>query len=136
MQQPVTSLSFEADVEAYGATRTITARGELDVAVTSTLAAAMRRALGDAPQIVVLDLSSVTFIDAAGVRAVVTAHRQAQARGAEVTIIPAREAVHRVFVIVGVAASLPFAAGVRAPARGRRVARDPGEKPGARARAA
>jgi anti-sigma B factor antagonist len=110
MQQPVTSLSFEAEVEAYGATRTITARGELDVAVTATLAAAMRRALGDAPQIVVLDLSAVTFIDAAGVRAVVSAHRQAQARAAEVTIIPPPGPVHRVFVIVGVASTLPFAA--------------------------
>jgi anti-sigma B factor antagonist len=114
MQQPVTSLSFGAEVEAYGATRTITARGELDVAVTETLAAAMRRALGDAPEIVVLDLSSVTFIDAAGVRAVVSAHRRAQARSAEVTIIPAPTAVHRVFVLVGVASALPFAPGTLA----------------------
>jgi anti-sigma B factor antagonist len=128
MQQPVTSLPFEAEVEAYGATRTITARGELDVAVTDTLAAAMRRALDDAPQIVVLDLSSVTFIDAAGVRAVVNAHRQAQARAAEDTIIPAPTAVHRVFELVGVAASLPFAPGVAAPAHGRRFAREPGAR--------
>jgi anti-sigma B factor antagonist len=96
----------------------------------------MRHALDDAPQIVVLDLSSVTFIDAAGVRAVVTAHRQAQARGAEVTIIPAPTGVHRVFELVGITASLPFAAGVRAADRGRGRARDPAGEPGARTRAA
>ena len=109
MQQPATSLPFEAEVEAYGATRTITARGELDFAVTSTLAAAMRRALCDAPQIVVLDLAGVTFTDAAGVRAVRSARRQAQARAVDVTIIPAPAAVHRVFVLAGVASTLPFA---------------------------
>jgi anti-sigma B factor antagonist len=135
LQQPVISLPFEVEVEVYGATRTVTARGELDFAVAATLVAAMRRALDDAPQIVVLDLSGLTFVDAAGVRAVVSVHRQVRTRCAEVTIIPAPEAVHRVFVLAGVAPVLPFASVLAAPG-GRRFARDPDANLGARARAA
>jgi anti-sigma B factor antagonist len=131
MQQRVTAVSFHAEAQAYGAASIISARGELDFAVTATLAGAMRRALDDAPQIVVLDLSGLSFIDAAGVRAVLSAHGHARARSAEVTIIPGPDAVHRVFALCGADATLPFAHGpaTTRAARRHRFARDSADKP-------
>jgi anti-sigma B factor antagonist len=109
MQRRATSEPFEAELDSYGATSVITVRGELDMAFAATLASAMRRALDDAPQLVVVDLSALSFIDVAGVRALLSAHRHARAQGAETTIIPAPAVVQRVFALMGVDAGLPFA---------------------------
>ena len=97
-------------MRAYGATQAIAVAGELDFAVADQLAAAMRAALARTPETVLLDLSTVTFIDAAGARAVRNTHRHAQARSARMRIIPATDRVHRVFKLCGLEAVLPFAA--------------------------
>jgi anti-sigma B factor antagonist len=94
----------------YGSTQTITVRGELYMAVSDQIGAAVRAALAEAPEIVVLDLSALGFIDVAGVRAVLGAHRHAQARCARMMIIAARPGVQRVFTLCGVESALPFAA--------------------------
>jgi anti-sigma B factor antagonist len=74
--------------------------GELDVATAPALADSVAVAL-DADRRVVLDLGRLTFIDAAGLGALVAAHRYAADRGAvlELVAVPAR--ARRLFAITG-----------------------------------
>jgi len=101
---------LEILTRAYGATRTVTVAGELDIAVAGQLSAALHEVLAEAPEMVVLDLSAVTFIDVAGVRVVHGACRHARAQSAYVTIIPGADRVQRVFRLTGLESTLPFAA--------------------------
>jgi anti-sigma B factor antagonist len=105
---PVATLNVTSRV--FGETHAVTVRGEIDIAVVDVLAAAMHRALADAPEIVLLDLSAVTFIDVAGVRAILAAHRHARACGTRMTIVPAVDGAQRVFALIGVESTLPFVA--------------------------
>jgi anti-sigma B factor antagonist len=102
------SAQLDIATRTYGSTVTLTLTGELDLAVADELAHVLHRALAQRPNILVLDLSGVTFVDCAGIRAVVAAQRQTAAHAAHLSIIPAPERVHQVFVLAGVAASLPF----------------------------
>jgi anti-sigma B factor antagonist len=50
---------------------------------------------------VVLDLAGVTFLDSAGIRAIVSAHEQLSASGAALTIRRPSDVARRVFEIAG-----------------------------------
>jgi anti-sigma B factor antagonist len=108
---PVTPLDIV--IRVYGSTSTLTVGGELDFAVAEQLSFALHGVLADAPEMVVLDLSAVTFIDVAGVRAVHGACRHARAQSAYLTIIPGADRVQRVFRLTGLESTLPFAVGVQ-----------------------
>jgi anti-anti-sigma factor len=107
----------------YGSMHAVTVRGELDVATAGTLASALRHALDAAPEMVLLDLGAVTFIDAAAAHAIHRAHTLARARAVRMTILPGPETVQRVFAMAGVDTALPFAS-------------EPARKPRPRARPA
>jgi len=102
------SAQLDIATRTYGSTATVSVSGEFDLAVADDLSHVLHRALEERPKILVLDLSGVTFVDCAGVRAVLAAQRHVEAHGAQLSIIPAPERVHRVFVLAGVAATLPF----------------------------
>jgi anti-sigma B factor antagonist len=114
---PAPPLAFVTRVD--GSTRTLTVGGELDIAVVEHLSSELRRVLADAPELLVLDLSAVTFIDVAGVRAVRDACWRACAQSAYVTIIPGPERVQRVFGLTGLESTLPFAMASRRAGRTR-----------------
>ena len=78
-------------------------RGELDIATAPEL----ERALAAVPLegSAVLDLHALDFIDAAGMRAVLSAYRRLRER---LRIIPAPERLQRVFRIAGLEQALPF----------------------------
>ena len=63
-------MTFRVKVQVVGATHVIIVVGELDGATACRLRAAVDRALDALPAAVVVDLGAVTFIDSAGVRAV------------------------------------------------------------------
>jgi len=103
-----TTAHLETATRVYGSTVTVTMTGELDLAVADGLAHVLHRALAQRPRILVLDLSGLTFVDCAGIRAVLAARRQVEAHAAHLSIVPAAGPVHRVFDLAGVASSLPF----------------------------
>jgi anti-anti-sigma factor len=72
------------------------------------LSSTLHGVLADAPEMVVLDLSDVTFIDAAGVRAVHGACRHARAQSTYLTIIPGADCVQNVFRLTDLESALPF----------------------------
>jgi anti-sigma B factor antagonist len=61
-------------------------RGELDVAHAPTLGIAVQQALGTNPIRLVIDLCQVTFVDARGLAALLSAHRCAQKTGARLIL--------------------------------------------------
>jgi anti-sigma B factor antagonist len=60
--------------------------GELDVATSELLEAALRALQMDGWPNIVLDLSGLSFIDSTGLNVLVGAHRRAKARGGSVVI--------------------------------------------------
>jgi anti-sigma B factor antagonist len=99
---------LETTTRTYGSTLIVTMTGELELAVADELSHAVHRALARRPKILILDLSAVTFVDCAGIRGVLAAQRHVEAHSVQLSIIPPPEHVHRVFVLAGVASSLPF----------------------------
>lgn len=101
---------FEARIIGSGtdAVRVVVS-GELDLATAPTLDAAVRRAMAIARD-VVLDLSAVRFIDSTGLYTIIGAVREAQTSGIELRISSnLRPQVARLFQLVGMAGTLPFA---------------------------
>jgi len=74
-------------------------RGELDLSSVGRVDDVLERVESDAPPLVVLDLSRLTFLDSTGLRCVVTADERARSQGRRLAIVKGPEAVHRVFTI-------------------------------------
>jgi anti-sigma B factor antagonist len=85
----------------------LTLSGELDLAALADLQEAFARiAADDARRIVRVDLAHATFIDSTMVGALVSARKDAAARGVILTVANARGVVERVLVVTGVYATL------------------------------
>jgi anti-sigma B factor antagonist len=80
----------------------IRAAGELDLSSAPSLSTAAENAFADGSQVLMLDLSGITFMDSTGISAVLTAHRAAEARGAVVAVIAPSDIAMRVLQIIGV----------------------------------
>jgi anti-sigma B factor antagonist len=116
---------FEVDQRTEDGVAVVSARGELDLDTAPTLCLAIERA---APPIVV-DLTAVDFCDSTGMRALMEAAREVEARAGTVAIVvapggPVETTLVRAGVreFLDVAGSLPEAlarcAGRRAPRAG------------------
>jgi anti-sigma B factor antagonist len=98
------------DGRREGAAYVVRVAGELDLATATALRDELHRAeLTDAARIV-LDLSSLDFIDASGVQVVLEADARSRVDGGRLRIVRGPEHLHRVLVMVGVADRLPFGA--------------------------
>jgi anti-sigma B factor antagonist len=99
---------LDLETRVHGTTRTVAAAGELDFAVCERFQTAVDAAVAAGPQTVVVDLSSLTFIDSSGLHALVRAHGHAKARDVALVIIPAPAALHAAFRASGLGTALPF----------------------------
>lgn len=105
--EPPFGLALEFDPAS--STTLLSISGELDLAVTKHLRDALERIERSAPKRLEIDLSELSFIDVAGVRAIVSAYKRAVERGGpELSIRPGPRGVQRVFSLVGFADELPF----------------------------
>ena len=77
----------------------IALRGELDLSSASKLQEELGGWRRDAPQMIVLDLSKLVFLDSTGLRCLVTADERAQGDGRRVVIVRGPDPVQRVFSI-------------------------------------
>ena len=76
-------------------------KGEVDAYTARDLDKALRDLLGQGDLRIVLDLSGMTFISSAGIRAILYAHREVLQVGGEVKLAGPTDQVRRVFEIVG-----------------------------------
>jgi anti-sigma B factor antagonist len=80
----------------------ITVHGEIDMATAPQFRHAMTNHLGHGPATSVhLDLSGVTFLDSAGVHAMLAVQRRARLRGSDLILVRSSPRVNRLLDLMG-----------------------------------
>ena len=80
---------------------TVRVTGELDLATAPRLEAMLEEVLRSEPSTVLLGLEKVAFLDSTGIRVIVTARKQLEARGAHLVIDGLSAAVQQVLEVSG-----------------------------------
>ena len=99
---------FTANLEVEDRRAMVQLTGEMDLSTGPVLRRLFVSALDFAPATISVDLGDVTFLDAAGVSALLSAASLAGERGCEVTIHRAAPAVVRVLRLLDVHDRLPI----------------------------
>ena len=79
----------------------VSVAGEVDCSTAPRLAACLDATLASGPDELVVDLTEVTFLDSAGLHALVTAHAQAGRLGVPMRVLVATRAVLRPIQVTG-----------------------------------
>ena len=79
----------------------VTVEGRLDAATVPTLEQTLQRLLFDGQARLVVDLEAVNYISSSGLRALLTARRQARTRGGDVFLCSLHPHVREIFEMVG-----------------------------------
>jgi anti-anti-sigma factor len=77
----------------------IAIRGELDISGVEELERSLAELESEQPQVLVIDLRGVTFLDSSGLRALLAADRRARRAGRRLALVRGPEPVQRVFEI-------------------------------------
>jgi anti-anti-sigma factor len=80
----------------HGAPRLVVS-GELDLASAEVLEASLKDLESSEPEVLVLDLRELEFMDSTGLRVVIAADARARERGGRLVVVRAPEEVDRVF---------------------------------------
>lgn len=91
--------SFTVASVSSNGTRRVTLTGDLDLASAPVLSDVLNRATPCFTRAVVLDLSAVTFIDCAGLRAVFAFSDRVRARGWRLRIVRPPSQIARIFTL-------------------------------------
>jgi anti-sigma B factor antagonist len=90
------SSPFDVTIEQRGATTHVALLGELDISTAPRLEEDLRRVEASSPQVLVLDLSKLTFMDSTGLRLLIGADSRAREAGRRLVLIRGNEMVQRV----------------------------------------
>ena len=93
---------FSMDTDVRDGLARVTLTGEFDLSVVPRVDDELARVEAGAPDVLVLDLSGLTFMDSSGLRVVVTADERARRDGRRFTVVNGPDAVRRVFAITKV----------------------------------
>jgi anti-anti-sigma factor len=85
-----------------GGTAVVGLPAEVDLTIADAAREALLAALNKGAALLVVDLTTTTFCDSAGITAIVRASRRASASNASIRIAAAAPAVLRVFSLVGI----------------------------------
>jgi anti-anti-sigma factor len=95
--------------ERDGVLHIIRLEGELDLATADELERELLRVESTDALAIVLDLSTLEFIDSTGVRVLIQADARSRANSDRLTLLRGPRAVQRVFELTGILDRLPFA---------------------------
>lgn len=107
-QSPVPLPLFEIDVTEKEDTVVIRIKGELDLSESPRLKHALGKAEAGQAGRVLLDLEELTFIDAAGLSALVAASHRSESNGGRLRFTRGRGNVARLFRLTDLHMTLPF----------------------------
>ncbi len=93
--------------ERHGRTQTVTVSGELDLATAAAVADELKAVQATDAQLIILDLSGLTFIDSGGVRLIARADALCRAAAKPLRLLGAPPHIQRVFTLAA-ADTLPF----------------------------
>jgi stage II sporulation protein AA (anti-sigma F factor antagonist) len=88
--------------------QTLVLGGELEITTAGKLQSLVVRLCADGARSVALDITRLTFMDSAGLQAILSAHRVCRDHGMGFMLSPPRGVVRRVFEITGMMYALPF----------------------------
>ena len=74
-------------------------KGELDLSTIDKVEQELTRLEDERHELIVLDLSGLTFLDSTGLRVIVTADQRARRSGRRLVVRKGPDTVHRVFTI-------------------------------------
>jgi anti-sigma B factor antagonist len=94
-------------VEMAGSVPVVVAPEEIDITCADDLRTALADAAARGQNTFVVDMSSTRFCDSSGLRALVTAHRRAEAEGGEMLLVVPDTAILRVLAITGMDQVIP-----------------------------
>jgi len=92
-------VSVETDVRHLDDRVIVSFSGELDMAEVPRLQQELEAIESSRPDLLVLDLQRLTFIDSSGLRFILESDLRARKESRRVAIVPGPEQVHRIFLI-------------------------------------
>ena len=90
-------LNFDLETETEGSSALVRIRGDLDLQVVDQVTEALTRIESDALELLVIDLSRLTFMDSSGMGAVAAAHVRALESGRRFAIVRPPGGVRQAF---------------------------------------
>lgn len=104
----VTGESLSIISERDGGTHRVAAAGELDIATVDQLQQALVAVEGTDAELIVLDLSGLSFIDSTGLRLVLDLNERCGGEADRLRVVAGSPAVERLLDIVGLRDQLPL----------------------------
>ncbi|MEB3369258.1 STAS domain-containing protein [Saccharopolyspora mangrovi] len=92
---------FSAVTEWSGRTLFVTATGEVELINAPQLESVLDQAAEDRPNVLVLDITAVTFLSSAGLAVLVRTHRNAEAAGIRFGVVADNPATRRPIQLMG-----------------------------------
>ena len=90
---------LEVDTEERAGLVRVALRGELDLSTVPQVEKALRDVEAEKPELIVLDLGRLSFLDSTGLRMVMMAEQRARDGGRRLALVRGPESVQRVFSI-------------------------------------
>ena len=101
---PGAVLNFDLQVETDGKSVVLTVVGDFDIQVAERVADELARVESSEPELVVMDLHGLSFLDSSGMGVIAAAQARATEAGRRFAIVAPRAGVVRAFEISGLAA--------------------------------
>jgi anti-anti-sigma factor len=90
-------LNFDLETETSGTSALVTIRGDLDLQVIDQVTEALTRIESDGPELLVIDLSKISFMDSSGMGVVAAAHIRAKESSRRFAIVMPPAGVRQAF---------------------------------------
>jgi anti-sigma B factor antagonist len=90
-------LNFDLETETEGSSALVRIRGDLDLQVVDQVTEALARIESAEPELLVIDLSRLTFMDSTGMGAVAAAHARAEEDGRRFALVRPPGGVRQAF---------------------------------------
>jgi anti-anti-sigma factor len=90
-------LNFDLQTETEGSSALVRIRGDLDLQVVDRVTDALARIESDEPELLVIDLSSLSFMDSSGMGVIAAAHIRAMDAGRRFAIVIPPAGVRQAF---------------------------------------
>ena len=93
----VRMLNFDLETETSGSSALVRMRGDLDLQVVDRVTEALNQVESEKPELLVIDLSRLSFMDSSGMGAVAAAQIRAREAGREFAIVRPPAGVRQAF---------------------------------------
>jgi anti-sigma B factor antagonist len=90
-------LNFDLETETNGSSALVRIRGDLDLQVVDQVSEALTRIESDEPELLVIDLRRLTFMDSTGMGVIAAAHIRARDAGRRFAIVRPPAGVRQAF---------------------------------------